>query len=152
MANTLTRLLCSLRSLSRKWAPALFFVLIGVALLVGREQLLALTSFVYGATNAAGPDMSGAEVAAETQAAGWVPFGVLTSKLLAASGAFIMVCILVWRMQRLVLPGPAKWAKSEYSPAFERLSDVEKFKAYQAGRWQLIALAVAALLFAALVQ
>lgn len=148
MPNTLPRLLCSARSLFRKWAPALAFVLIGLALLTGREQLLDFTSYLYRATGAAGNNMSGAEVAAESQAAGWIPFGLITSKLLAASGAFVLACILVWRMQRLVLPGPASWAKNRYSHAFERLSDGDKFRVYQVGRWQLIALAIGALIFA----
>ena len=152
MPHFLTRLLCSLRSLARKWSPALLFLLTGLALLTGREQLLDLTTRLYHATGAAGQNMSGAEVAAESAAAGWLPFGLLTSKLLTTAGTFCLLCIIVWRMQRLVLPEPAKWAKEDYSKAFGRLSEADKFKVYQAGRWQLIGLAVAAALFAALVQ
>lgn len=141
-----------IRSQLRKWTPALFFVCVGLALLFGQDALLALTSYVHGANPAGGANMSGAEVAAEAQASGWLPFGLLASKLLTATGAFCLVCIIVWRMQRLVLPAPSEWARKGYSVAFDSLPEREKFTVYQAGRWQLIALAVAALLFAALVQ
>lgn len=145
-------ILRSALSFARKCAPALFFVFTGFALLYGQDALLALTSYIQGASVNQGADMSGAEVAAEAQASGWLPFGLLTSKLLTATGAFCLACIAVWRMQRLVLPGPSGWAKEHYPAAFNSLPEREKFAVYQAGRTQLIALMIAALLFAALVQ
>jgi hypothetical protein len=100
----------------------------------------------------ASTEMSGAEVAAEAQASGWVPAGTVTSKLITAGGAFLFFIILQWLSQHLTHPGPTRWAKSGYSDAFDALPDGEKFSAYGRIRLYQTMLAVGALLFAALVQ
>lgn len=157
----------------RKAGPYLIFAVLGVAMLYGQRGLQAGTSLVHGTahvslhphiTSAGNPvlgdfvearpssEMSGAEVAAEAQASGWVPAGTVTSKLITAGGAFLFFIILQWLSQHLTHPGPTRWAKNGYSEAFEALPDGEKFGAYGRIRLYSTLLAVGALLFAALVQ
>jgi hypothetical protein len=157
----------------RKAGPYLIFFALGAAMLYGQRGLQAGTALVHGAahldwhphtTPAGNPvlgdfveapataNMSGAEVAAEAQASGWVPAGTVTSKLITAGGAFLFFIILQWLSQHLTHPGPTRWAKSGYSQAFDALPDGEKFGAYGRIRLYQTMLAVGALLFAALVQ
>ncbi|MDO7849035.1 hypothetical protein Q5H92_21905 [Hymenobacter sp. M29] len=147
-----SRFLCALLSTARKLTPWLLFFAAGAGMLYGPAVIREALARFYHSTAAAGVNMSGAEVTTETQAAGWLPFGVVTSKMLATVGMFVVLCLIVWRMQRLVLPGPAKWAKNDYPKAFEQLPTLEKFRVYQVGRWQLIALVGIAAVFAALAQ
>jgi len=137
----------------RKAGPYLIFAVLGVAMLYGERSLHAVTELVHGVSGTAPTaEMSGAEVAAEAQASGWVPAGTVTSKLITAGGAFLFFIILQWLSQHLTHPGPTRWAKSGYSDAFDALPDGEKFGAYGRIRLYQTLLAIGALLFAALVQ
>lgn len=147
-----SRFICSLLSTLRKLTPWLLFIAAGAGMLYGPAVIREALARFYHSTAAAGVNMSGAEVATETQAAGWLPFGVVTSKLLATVGMFVVLCLMVWRMHRIIAPTETKWAKQDSSRAFEQLPTVEKLRDYRAGRWQLIALAGIAAVFAALAQ
>jgi hypothetical protein len=160
----------------RKAGPYLIFIGLGLLYLFGQPALRAVTSYVHGVSDTTelapvtrtmaalgdpeakaivaqvSANMSGAEVEAEAQAAGWVPAGTVTSKLITAGGAFLFFIILQWLAQQLTHPGPTRWAKTGYSKAFDELPDTEKFSAYGRIRLYSTMLAVGALLFAALVQ
>lgn len=138
----------------RKVGPYLLFALLGVAMLFGQRALLTVTEAVHGVSGpvVATANMTGAEVAADAQASGWVQAGAVTSKLITAGGAFLFFIILQWVAQQLTHPGPTSWAKKRYTAAFDALDDVEKFRAYGRIRLYSTLLAVGALIFAAVVQ
>jgi hypothetical protein len=151
MLYLLLRYFSAVASFVRKWLPAAAFLGLGLALLAGPDKLHGFLAYLYGAT-ATGSEMSAAELQAEAQASGWLPFALVTSKLLTTLGAFVLFAIGVWRLHRLIEPGAATWAKKGYAVAFDSLSDPEKFIEYRRGRWQLIALIAAAALFATLAK
>lgn len=143
----------SLARALRKTGPYLLFVLFGVAMVYGPLLLHGVMDAVHGVgAHAAGLNATSEEVAADQQAAGWPAFGLVTGKLITAGGAFLFFTILRWLVQQLTHPTPSRWAKTEYSDAFDGLESLDKFAVYGAIRLNSVLLAAAALLFAALVQ
>ena len=143
----LSRAWSALRS---NWLPILIFFALGAALLFGKPVLLAITSYVHGVDPQAVADklpanMSGAEVAADKEASGWLPAG-LGSKFLFSAGYFFLFVFLVWIAQSIAEPRGKAWVKTEAKTDAEALTVAEKFREYRAGRWQLILLAVASMI------
>ena len=95
---------------------------------------------------------TGAEVVADQQSAGWPTPGLVTGKLITASGAYVFFTILSWLVQHLTHPTPTAWAKGGYSAAFKVADDNAKFIIYQRMQLNQTIRVGAALLFAALVQ
>ena len=69
-------------------------------MLYGQRVMLALTSYVYSAHATNSTEMTGAEVAAQQQASGWVPAGT-GSKYLYAAGFFFLFIFLIWLGQSI---------------------------------------------------
>jgi hypothetical protein len=143
----ITRLLSSVRS---NLLPLAIFLVLGAAVLYGQRGMLALTSYVNNAQASAGTEMSGAEVAAQQQASGWVPAGT-GSKYLYAAGFFFLFIALVWLAQSITAKPQKRWAKRNYSREFLLLTPYERFQENRVGRWQLVALACASIIAAALI-
>ena len=135
----------------RKTFLYLFFIALGAVLLFGHGWLLALTSLLNHAPDVptATGNATGAEVAAQAQAGGWVQAGVVFSKLLAAGAAYVFFIILIWTVQRLTHPEPTRWAKEDYSADFKGRPVAEKFYVYGNLRRNLIWLAIGCLIFGA---
>ena len=132
------------------WLPLLIFFALGAALLFGKPALLAITSYINGVDPTAvahklPANMSGAEVAADKQASGWMPAG-LGSKFLFSAGYFFLFVFLVWIGQSIAEPRGKEWVKTSAKTDAELLTEAEKFREYRAGRWQLVVLAVAAMI------
>lgn len=142
------RLLSSVRS---NLLPLAIFLALGAAVLYGQRVMLALTTSVYHAHATASAEMSGAEVAAQQQASGWVPAGT-GSKYLFAAGFFFLFIFLIWIGQSITAKPQKRWAKQHYSREFLHLSPYERFQENRVGRWQLVALAVGAMIAAAIIQ
>jgi len=140
----------------RKAGPYALFFLFGLLMLWGPFVVHRVTSFVHNAPAGAAPgplgNATGAEVAAEAQAAGFPSFGLVTGKLITAAGAYVFMGVVLWALQQLTHPTPSRWAKTEYADAFDGLESLDKFAVYQRLRLHLILLGAAALVFAALVQ
>ncbi len=136
----------------RKAGPYVLFLLFGVAFIYGQRLLLALTNYVHGVGDGVPAQMSGAEVAADVQAAGWPSAGTVTGKLITAAGFFLFFVVLRWLTQQLTHPAPTAWAKKGYSTAFDALPDADKFTVYRGIRMDSAIMAGAAMLAAALVQ
>lgn len=139
----------------RKAGPYALFLLLGVAMLYGPLLLRWLLDVVHHVPAApAGEGLgnaTGAEIVADQQAAGWPTPGLVTGKLITAGGAYVFFIILRWLVQQLTHPVPTRWAKTEYSDAFDGLESRDKFTVYAGIRLNSVLLAAAALLFAALV-
>lgn len=146
--SLLARLLSSVRS---NLLPLAIFLVLGAAVLYGQRVMLALTTFVYNARPTASTEMSGAEVAAQQQASGWVPAGT-GSKYLFAAGFFFLFIALVWLAQSITAKPQKRWAQRHYTSEFMRLSSYERFQENRVGRWQLVALAIGAMIAAAIIQ
>ena len=137
----------------RKAGPYLLFGVLGLAMLYGPMLLHFVLDLVHGApTLPHAGNATGAEIAADQQAAGWPTPGLVTGKLITAAGAFVFFTILRWLVQQLTHPVPTRWAKTEYSDAFDGLESRDKFSVYAGIRLNSVLLAAASLLFAALVQ
>lgn len=143
----LARLLSSVRS---NLLPLAIFLVLGAAVLYGQRAMLALTTFIYHA-HGTGTEMSGAEVAAQQQASGWVPAGT-GSKYLFAAGFFFLFIALIWLAQSITAKPQKAWAQRHYTGEFMRLSAYERFQENRVGRWQLVVLAVGAMIAAAIIQ
>lgn len=137
--------------------PLLIFFALGAAVLYGQQVLLAVTSYVndvnpHAVAAKLPANMSSAEVTATKQAAGWMPAG-LGSKFLFAAGYSFLFVALVWAAQGIAEKRGKAWitnagAGAEYWP---RPSYADQARDYRAGRWQLIALACAAIIASALI-
>jgi hypothetical protein len=141
------RLLSSVRS---NLLPLAIFLVLGAAVLYGQRAMLALTTFIYNA-HGTGTEMSGAEVAAQQQASGWVPAGT-GSKYLFAAGFFFLFIALIWLAQSITAKPQKRWAQRHYTSEFMHLSSYERFQENRVGRWQLVALAIGAMVAAAIIQ
>ncbi|TGD82880.1 hypothetical protein [Hymenobacter wooponensis] len=146
------RLISSLRS---NWLTFLIFFTIGLGVLYGQQVLLQVTAALNGVdlhqvAQKAPDNMTSAEVDTVKQASGWVPAGT-GSKFLFAAGYFFLFIGLVWLAQSITAKPAKRWAKKYYAREFGYLSGYERFKEYQQGRWQLIALACASIIAAALI-
>jgi hypothetical protein len=153
MPSSLKTLISSLRS---NWLTYLIFFAIGAGVLYGQQALLQVTAALNDvdlqAVARKSPDnMTSAEVVTVTQANGWVPAGT-GSKFLFAAGFFFLFIGLVWLGQSVTAPQLKKWAKKEYTEEFSQLVGYDRFRVYQAQRWQLVLLACAAILAAAIIQ
>ncbi|WP_216726078.1 hypothetical protein [Hymenobacter siberiensis] len=141
-------------SLVRRHSPLLIFLALGAVMLFGQTCLLNITT----AASAADPlgmrvlNADGAQITAVAQAGGWVQLGAVTSKLLTAAGAFLFFTVVRWSVQHLTHPYPTSWAKAEYKEEFQLLTRTQRFHVYQNIRQDSVWLALASLLFAAVVQ
>jgi hypothetical protein len=142
----------NLTSFLRRQSTLLLFVVLGLVMLTGQRVLLAVTSWINGVPDAPTSDnLTGPELQALKQAGGWVAAGNAGSKFIVAAGFFCLFLFLIWLVQGIIAPKPKAWAKSEYSTEFEALQGYDKFREYQATRWQLIVLAAAAIVGACLI-
>jgi hypothetical protein len=145
--SILARLLSSVRS---NLLPLVIFFALGAVVLYGQRGMLAITSYVNNAHATASTEMSGAEVAAQQAASGWVPAGT-GSKYLYAAGFFFLFIFLIWIGQSITAKPQKRWAKRHYSREFLGLTPYERFQENRVGRWQLVALACASIIAAALI-
>lgn len=136
----------------RKFGPYALFLGFGLLFLFGPGWLRSLLNHLNGVGTGLPSQMSGAEVTADAQAAGWPAAGTVTGKLITAAGYFLFFVVLRWLTQQLTHPTPTKWAKKEYSAAFEQLPDSEKFTVYRGVRLDSAIIAAAAIIASAVVQ
>jgi hypothetical protein len=136
----------------RKSGPPALFIGFFLLLLFGPDWLKALVDHLHGVGPGLPAQMSGAEVAAEVQAAGWPAAGTVVGKLITAAWFYLFFVVLRWLTQQLTHPRPTEWAKKDYTAAFNALPDSEKFVVYRGIRMDSAIMAAASLVAASLVQ
>jgi hypothetical protein len=136
----------------RKFGPYALFFGFGLLFLFGPIWLRALLNHLNGVGPGVPSQMTGAEVAADAQAAGWPAAGTVTGKLITAAGFYLFFVVLRWLTQQLTHPGPTLWAKKGYTADFDALAATDKFIVYRGIRMDSAIMAAASMLAAALVQ
>lgn len=127
----IVRLLRKTETLSlRKLALYAAFMALGVAFLFGEPLAHWLANLAYGVHDLPGAVEASPELkAASARVGGWVPVGTATSKIILTISFYVLSYIIPWVVQRVTHPAPTKWAKEDYTTAFEGLSTERKFEA-----------------------
>ena len=126
----LTRFLCHVRGLLRRWLPALLTLLLCAAYFqytTHQEQhRAALAAAVKaGSLNADSPEVATAHNTAVP------PFGLVAGKFLFGLGLFFGGLAAVWFVLRFVVPVLPRWATaSGYKHSFQGLLPGEKLKVF----------------------
>jgi hypothetical protein len=126
----LTRFLCHVRGLFRRWLPALLAVLLCTAYYrytnTQQQYRAELAAAVKaGSLNADSP------LVAQAANAAVPPFGLVSGKFLFGLGLFFGGLAAVWFVLRFVVPVLPRWATaSGYKNAFEVLLPSEKLRVF----------------------
>ncbi|MDO7886705.1 hypothetical protein [Hymenobacter cheonanensis] len=127
----LTRLLCRVRGLFRRWLPALLALLLCAAYYqytAGQERhRVALAAAVTaGRLNADSPEVASAHNVAVP------PFGLVAGKFLFGLGLFFGGLAAVWFVMRFVVPVLPRWATKQggYKVAFYTLPDAQQLRTF----------------------